>query len=286
MKFSYVQIGARDVTSLAQFYIDVLGCRKSTENKWLCGKPGTVLSLPGFGEDAPVLGIVECADGDARNINDTGFAHLCFETEDVKAAVTKLLKNGGSLVSTMKHAELHPCVYCRDPEGNIVEFHIPFPAKGTAPEYLTTAGSLLGLKRGKTALKFIHVNIITTDWRKLCDFYNGVFGCTDTGKLKDHQGSYKEQVIGIPGVHVIGRHVLLPGFFESYPTLEIFTYSIPGIEKPNKETDKGINCIGFASSGIDEDAKTLISAGGSKVSEENGISIFEDIQGDRILIGG
>ena len=284
MKFTYVQIGARDVSSLAQFYIEVLGCSRSSDEKWLQGRKGCALSLPGFESDAPLLGIAESTGGAARNINDTGFAHLCFETEDVKAAVTKLLKNGGSLVSTMKHAELHPCVYCRDPEGNIVEFHIPFPAKGTAPEYLTTAGSLLGFKRGKTALKFIHVNIITADWRKLCDFYNGVFGCTDTGKLKDHRGSYKEQVIGIPGVHVVGQHVLLPGFYESWPTLEIFSYSVPGVSRPNTETEAGINCIGFRSSNLEQDEQAIISAGGKKISEENGIALLEDLQGVRILI--
>jgi len=97
-------------------------------------------------------------------------------------------------------------------------------------------------------LRFIHVNSITDDWEKLCSYSRDSVGCTDTGDIKDHSGGFKSKVIGIENVHVLGRHSLLPGFYETYPTLEIFTYNIKGKTVPQSETAQGINCIGFAAS--------------------------------------
>ena len=240
-KFAYVQIGAKDYKALADFYAKAMGFVYCDDNGWLNGREGVCLAAPGFEKgSAPVFGFVPASEGSNAHINDAGFAHTCYETNDVKGAVRQLLKCGGSLHSTMKNAEIHPCVYCKDPEGNVVEFHIPFPSSKTAGELANTAACLLGLKPEKQlrkgnaqgSMKFIHVNIICPDWEKLCGFYRNVFGCVNTGTQKDHQGSYKEQVIGVPNVHVVGQHVLLPGFKKDYPTLEIFTYSIPGRALP------------------------------------------------------
>lgn len=287
MQFSYVQIGARDYKSLAAFYIEALDFEQSDKTEWLRGKEGVALSAPGFDKDnAPVFGIVKAEEGESGKINDTGFAHICFETTDVKKAVKRLLKNGGSVLSTMKSPQNHPCVYCKDPAGNVVEFHIPFPSKGTAGECLTTAGSLLGLKPNRGKIKFIHVNIITEDWRKLCDFYNNVFESCDFGKMKDHSGSYKEKVISIPGVHVVGQHVLLKGFYESYPTLEIFTYSVKGRKEATDENAVGINCIGFSSGNIKADAEKILAAGGTVFEEKDSFILAGDLQNGRILLKG
>jgi predicted enzyme related to lactoylglutathione lyase len=292
-KFAYVQIGAKDYKRLADFYIKALGFTLSASQEWLCGKEGICLSAPGYAQgDAPVFGFVPAVNGETAAINDAGFAHTCFETNDVKAAVRQLLKCGGSVHSTMKSPEIHPCVYCKDPEGNVVEFHIPFPSGKGVGELLNTASCLLGLKpekgmragNAKDALKFIHVNIICADWQKLCNFYNTVFQCSNIGKLKDHQGGYKEQVIGVPNVHVVGQHILMPGFEESYPTLEIFTYSVPGRSVPCDETALGINCIGFACDNAENTAQAIVNAGGCINDTKDGYILAGDIQNGRIML--
>ena len=245
MQFSYVQIGARDYKSLALFYKDALEFTPCDDYRWLRGNDGEVLCAPGYEANAPVFGFIKANEGACRKINDTGFAHICFETDNVNKAVKHFIECGGSFVSTLRHPNINPCVYCKDPEGNIVEFHVPFGAG------IKTVGSLLQLRPYK-GLRFIHVNLITDNWEKLCEFYKDKFGCTDTGDIKDHSGTYKSKVIGIEGVHVVGRHILLPGFYETYPTLEIFTYNIKGAQSPQSESELGINCIGFSSASDSE----------------------------------
>lgn len=284
MQFSYVQIGARDYESLAAFYKKALEFKKCEDLSWLRGKEGTTLSAPGFeGKQAPVFGFVKAEKGAARKINDCGFAHICFETENVRAAVKRFVECGGSFVSTLKLPKMNPCVYCKDPEGNIVEFHIPFPAEKTAGQYLNTAGCLLQMKK-YAGLRFIHVNIITQDWEELCEFYRGAFGCTDTGNLKDHQGGYKSKVIGIEDVHVVGRHILLPGFYATYPTLEMFSYSVPGLDRPAEEDELGLSGIGFLSENPAADSDTVCACGGTCIeTTENFAHLLDSQQGHVIL---
>ena len=294
MKFAYVQLGSANAAALRDFYVQALDFRPSDDTEWLNGGKGFVLSAPGYGENAPVLGIIPATEGAAAHINDTGCAHLCFETTDVKGAVRRLLKHGGRVISTMQHPELHPCVYCADPEGNIVEFHIPFPSQKTAGEYLTAAGSLLGLlpdrairgRGGESGLKFIHVNMIAEDWRKLCDWYESLTASVDFGKRKDHSGSYKSSVIGIEGVHVVGQHILLKGFALDCPTFEIFTYSVKGRTEPAKETELGLNAIGFVSADVKATAKEIAAVGGSLLSLCDDAALLTDIQGTRMYLRG
>ena len=293
-RFSYVQIGAKDYKKLADFYVKALGFVYCEDNGWLGGKEGICLKAPGFAEgEALIFGFIPANKGSVAKINDAGFAHTCFETNDVRAAVRSLLKHGGSIHSTMGKPEIHPCVYCKDPEGNVVEFHIPFPSQKTFGEIANTASCLLGLKPEKNwrnnddatgAVKFIHVNIICPDWEKLCGFYREAFDCVNVGSQKDHQGGYKEQVIGVPNVHVVGQHVLLPGFAKDYPTLEIFTYSVPGRDFACAEDALGINCIGFACADREAVAEVVKAAGGTINEKGEDYILAGDMQNGRIIL--
>jgi len=293
-RFSYVQIGAKDPKALAEFYKKAVGFTDAPNSSFLMGKEGVCLTAPGYPEgNGPVFGFVPASTGESARINDCGFAHTCYETRDVKGAVRNFIKCGGSFWSTMSKPELHPCVYCKDPEGNVVEFHIPFPSTGALSEKLIMAGSLLGLMPdkklrtgdGAQAIKFIHVNIICPDWEKMCTFYDGVFGCKYFGRMKDHSGSYKEKVIGIQGVHVLGQHILLPGFHADCPTLEIFTYSVPGRTAPCCEEEMGINMIGFKCDNIEKTAEDILKNGGAVNYSGEGMIIAGDLQNGRIMLG-
>ncbi len=290
--FSYVQIGAKNSEALADFYIKTLGFSKSSEKQWLPGE-GRVLTAPGYDkEHAITFGFVPAFKGSNAQINDAGYAHICFETTDVRGAVKRFLKYGGSFQSTLANAEKQPCVYMKDPEGNIVEFHVPFP--GVATSAGKTIASILGLlpdrsirsenPEKKSSLKFIHVNFITENWQKLCDYYKSVLGAADYGKLKDHQGKYKSGVIGVPEVNVVGRHILLPGLEKDYPTFEIFTYSVKGRQTVAESDSLGINLIGFTTESLKSSADDFVSAGGKLVSEKEDCASVLDPDGNRIII--
>ena len=76
------------------------------------------------------------------------------------------------------------------------------------------------------AAKYTHTNLIANDWRRLADFYQGVFGCVLVPPERDFQGEKLEAGTGIVGAHLRGAHLRLPGYGEDGPTLEIFNYNI------------------------------------------------------------
>lgn len=283
-RFAYVQIGAKDAEALSSFYEKALDFVPAGKDEWLCGKKGKTFYCPGYEAGlAPVFGIVEAKEGCASKINDAGFAHICFETRNVKAALRRFIKCGGSFVSTLKCPKINPCVYCADPEGNIVEFHIPFPAEGKLSEKAVMAGSLLDLMADKS-LRFIHVNIISDDWKRTIGFYESICDSEWFGTLKDHSGGYKSKVIGIEGVHVLGQHLWLKGLGKGFPTLEIFSYSIPGSSEVCDETALGINAIGFEAKDKAAFAEEIVKAGGSIISEAGDYILAADDLGGRIYI--
>jgi len=291
MLFQYVQIGCKDLKKLTNFYEKVLDFKKTNDTSWLHGKKGLVYEAPGFKGNKVLFGFYEVNNGAARAINDRGTAHIAFETVDVKGAVARLVKYGGTFQSTMDKPLNAPCVYCKDIEGNIVEFHIPFPSEDCNP--LHTVACLLHLHKdkgirkelGHSGLRFIHVNYITEDYRRLCDFFNTVVGSSDTGKIKDHSGKFKEGVIGIENVHVLGKHILLPGFYKSYPTIEIFQYSIKGKDTVPTDNELGINLIGFKSDNLEKDLKLFVDNGGKLVKKLSETQLMvQDYQGDLIIL--
>ena len=87
------------------------------------------LALPGYGKDGPTLEIFQYSrmkGTRARSISHPGFGHIAFAVRDVKAALAKVRRHGGSavgsLVSTTIEGVGHiEVAYAIDPEGNVVE---------------------------------------------------------------------------------------------------------------------------------------------------------------------
>ncbi len=73
--------------------------------------------------------------------------------------------------------------------------------------------------------KYVHTNLIAEDWRSLASFYQQVFGCVPLAPERDFQGESLETGTGIPGAHLRGVHLRLPGYRENGPTPEIFNYN-------------------------------------------------------------
>jgi catechol 2,3-dioxygenase-like lactoylglutathione lyase family enzyme len=73
--------------------------------------------------------------------------------------------------------------------------------------------------------KHVHTNLVAEDWRALADFYQQLFGCLPVPPERDLQGPQLEAGTGLPGAHLRGIHLRLPGYRDTGPTLEIFNYT-------------------------------------------------------------
>lgn len=129
-------------------------------------------------------------------------------------------------------------------------------------------------------MRYTHINIVAKDWKKLSDFYQKVFFCKPIGGKRDLSGEWLEKLTGMKNVKIEGEHLVLPGFKENAPTLEIFTYS------EDMDVKKEINTPGFAHIAFEVDdvekvAKLLLQEGGSILGEivtkdygEKGLATF------------
>jgi hypothetical protein len=70
--------------------------------------------------------------------------------------------------------------------------------------------------------KYAHTNLVAHNWKRLALFYETVFGCVPIPPERDLSGDWLDKVTGIPGAHIRGTHLQLPGYEQGGPTLEIF----------------------------------------------------------------
>jgi predicted enzyme related to lactoylglutathione lyase len=142
MKFTHVNLIARDWKRLARFYQEVFGCapvppKRSYTGEWLdratgvhkASIEGVHLRLPGHGDQGPTLeifGYGDMPDHPEIRPNTPGFSHIALAVEDVETVVAAMLARGGKPVGILTEREV-PGVgrlvfqYVADPEGNIVE---------------------------------------------------------------------------------------------------------------------------------------------------------------------
>jgi predicted enzyme related to lactoylglutathione lyase len=118
-----------------------------------------------------------------------------------------------------------------------------------------------------TNIKYVHTNLIAHDWRRLADFYVRVFGCIPAPPERDLSGSVMEAGTGVRGAHLLGVHLCLPGYAESGPTLEIFTYTELAEEGTKAVNRPGFGHLAFLVDDIPAVRALVLAAGGSAVGE-------------------
>jgi catechol 2,3-dioxygenase-like lactoylglutathione lyase family enzyme len=115
------------------------------------------------------------------------------------------------------------------------------------------------------AVRFVHVNLVARDWRKLAGFYERVFGCLPVPPERDLRGPWLEQATGLAGAHIRGLHLRLPGGGEQGPTLEIFEY-LPELPAPPGEVNRpGFGHLAFAVEDVAAAREAVLAAGGGEV---------------------
>jgi catechol 2,3-dioxygenase-like lactoylglutathione lyase family enzyme len=83
---------------------------------------------------------------------------------------------------------------------------------------------------------------------------------------RDLSGQWLEILTGIKNVHIQGEHLLLPGFGESGPTLEIFSYDEMA-ENEKILNKSGFSHIAFAVDNVQSTLESVKEHGGSCVGE-------------------
>lgn len=115
--------------------------------------------------------------------------------------------------------------------------------------------------------RYVHTNIIAKDSSRLIAFYKSVFHCKSINETRDIKGEWLDRVTGLNQAHIIGEHLLLPGYGEDHPTLEIFSYDtikdtiLPEINRP------GIAHIAFEVDDVEAILEEIVSAGGCSVGD-------------------
>ena len=142
LRYVHTNLIAKDRDNLIRFYKEALGCRSIGETRDIRGEwldrmtgvgsahiTGEHLCLPGYDADHPTLEIFsyeEVKENADRLIDRCGFAHIAFETDDVRALLKKMKAAGGGQLGELVETQYDDgrkavFVYAADPEGNIIE---------------------------------------------------------------------------------------------------------------------------------------------------------------------
>ncbi len=116
--------------------------------------------------------------------------------------------------------------------------------------------------------RYVHTNLIAHDWRRLAWFYQHVFGCVPVPPERRLYGKEFDRATGVVNVRIEGAHLLLPGFEETGPTLEIFEYN-PMAEKQIRQpiNQPGWGHIAFAVEDVPQAVHAVKVAGGQPYGE-------------------
>ncbi len=126
--------------------------------------------------------------------------------------------------------------------------------------------------------KYVHTNLIAQDWHALAEFYQRVFGCVPVPPERDLSGPSLEAGTGVPGAHLRGMHLRLPGYGDAGPTLEIFNYNVLE-EKPATAANRpGFGHIAFAVDDVHAAREGVLAAGGRAVGAVVTIQIASGAQ--------
>ncbi|MGJ4748362.1 VOC family protein [Leptospira sp. SA-E8] len=295
--FETVIFRSPDPKRLSNFYTNVFQAKEAEkEPNWALGEPlSSVITLrtPGYQGKGPIFTILKTEKTDletsAAAANDLGYAHICFETDNVPGLIQTIQKNGGRIDSRFEDLQKVPAIYGRDPDGNIFEIHIPFPTPLSPSTIFRSLNSLIRtyFKLDPPAvdkIRFLHVNINSKDWSKALSFYSNVLETNATGFERDYKGDFIENLTGIKGIEIKGRHLPLPGYDEGGPTFEIFTYNRFSKRGPLDKSDTGKIAVGFRVFDLRSSVNKILQEGGILLEEKGNTAILKDPEGNLLLI--
>jgi predicted enzyme related to lactoylglutathione lyase len=123
--------------------------------------------------------------------------------------------------------------------------------------------------------RYVHTNLIAADWRALGRFYQEVFGCRSVLPERDLAGEDLEAGTGIDDAHLTGVHLRLPGYGESGPTLEVFSYDRLEERSRTAVNRPGFGHIAFAVENVAAAREAVLQKGGGRIGEVVTIEIAD-----------
>jgi predicted enzyme related to lactoylglutathione lyase len=116
-------------------------------------------------------------------------------------------------------------------------------------------------------MRYIHTNMIATNWEKLVDFYKEVFDCVEVPPERDLSGKWLDLATGLRGARIKGIHLRLPGYGSDGPTLEIFQYSCMPPHQETKSNTPGITHLAFAVDDVTDVRDRVVGMGGRAIGD-------------------
>ena len=118
-----------------------------------------------------------------------------------------------------------------------------------------------------SGIRFGHVNLTSTDWRRLAAFYVDVLGCELVPPERDLRSAALDAGTGLTDAHLTGAHLRLPGHGDTGPTLELFSYDALA-DHPGSRVDRpGFGHIAFQVPDVAAALTAVLAAGGGRHGE-------------------
>jgi catechol 2,3-dioxygenase-like lactoylglutathione lyase family enzyme len=115
--------------------------------------------------------------------------------------------------------------------------------------------------------KYLHTNITARDWRALADFYTRVLDCTQHAPEFSESRPWLGRGTGVPGAHVEGVHLRLPGWGPEGPTIEMYGFEPTDGRQAHETVGPGIGHLAFLVDDVDATFARVLAAGGSRFGE-------------------
>lgn len=115
--------------------------------------------------------------------------------------------------------------------------------------------------------RFVHVNLVARDWRRLASFYRDVFGCVTVPPERHLSGQWLSAATGVPDAALDGVHLRLPGSGDDGPTLEVFQYATLLQQLAPAANRPGFGHIAFEVDDVHATMSSVAARGGSLVGE-------------------
>jgi len=116
-------------------------------------------------------------------------------------------------------------------------------------------------------MRYAHTNIVSSDWKKLTDFYVKTFDCKIVPPIRNQSGKWLEKGTGLKNAKLEGAHLLLPGYGKNGPTLEIYQYENMEQQEFLSPKKRGFGHIAFEVEQVEQVLETLLKNGGTTFGE-------------------
>ncbi|MCG8567585.1 MAG: VOC family protein [Desulfobacterales bacterium] len=116
-------------------------------------------------------------------------------------------------------------------------------------------------------MKFVHTNIVARDWKALAEFYVSVFDCRIKPPVREYQGEWLDRATGLTRARLKGAHLVLPGYGDDGPTLEIFTYEEMAWGADATAATRGFSHIAFEVDDVETVLAKALDAGGQMLGQ-------------------